>query len=81
MYSSEHPIYHKYYDKLDISIFVVSVRTMIYDAEARNKMFLDIIRKNSRINHLFSNNNEDKTTKSKNGVMSSQEVDNDDLPY
>ena len=40
-----------------------------------------IIRKNSRINHLFSNNNEDKTTKSKNGVMSSQEVDNDDLPY
>lgn len=53
MYSSEHPIYHKYYDKLDISIFVVSIRTMIYDAEARNKMFLDIIRKNSKINDLF----------------------------
>lgn len=55
MYSSEHPIYHRYYNTLDISIFVVSVRTMIYDAEARNKMFLDIIRKNSKINQLFKN--------------------------
>ncbi|MCT4005151.1 ATP-binding protein [Elizabethkingia anophelis] len=53
MYSSEHPIYHRYFTALDISIFVVSVKTMVYDAEARNKMFLDIIRKNSKINNLF----------------------------
>lgn len=63
MYSSEHPIYHKYYDKLDISIFVVSIKTMIYDAEARNKMFLDIIRKNSRINMLFKNSELTNTNK------------------
>lgn len=55
MYSSENPIYHKYYDKLDISIFVVSVKTLVYDAEARNKMFLEIIKKNSKISEILRN--------------------------
>lgn len=54
IYSSQHPIYHKYYDKLDISIFVIGVKTIIYDAEARNKVFLDIIRKRNKISNIFN---------------------------
>lgn len=80
MYSSEYPIYHKYYKTLDISIFVVSVKTMIYDAEARNKMFLDIIRKNSKINQIFDNGNKSKTSKFKEVDMSFQMMNNNDLP-
>jgi hypothetical protein len=56
LYSHDHPIYHRYYDKLETSIFVVSARTLIADAEARNKIFLDIIRKQSKLNRLLGNN-------------------------
>ncbi|MFQ6600329.1 ATP-binding protein [Flavobacterium sp. C3NV] len=53
LFSSEAPIYHRYYDKMGISIYVVSIKTLIYDAEARNKVFLDIIRKQTRLNMLL----------------------------
>ncbi|MCO6147383.1 ATP-binding protein [Flavobacterium sp. NRK1] len=53
LFSSEAPIYHRHYDKIGISIYVVSAKTLIYDAEARNKVFLEIIRKQARINRLI----------------------------
>ena len=53
---------------------------MIYDAEARNKMFLDIIRKNSKINQIFDNGNKSKTSKFKEVDMSFQMMNNNDLP-
>ncbi len=54
LYSQDYPIYHRHFDKLGTSIFVVSARTLIADAEARNKVFLDIIRKQTRLNKLLS---------------------------
>jgi hypothetical protein len=53
LYSQESPIYHRFYDKLGISIYVVSAKTLIIDAEARNKVFLDIIRKQSKLSSLL----------------------------
>lgn len=53
LFSLEDPIYHRFYDKLNISIYVVSAKTLITDAEARNKVFLDIIRKQSKLNKLL----------------------------
>ncbi|WP_424003516.1 hypothetical protein [Maribacter sp. IgM3_T14_3] len=55
LFSTESPIYHRHYDKLGISIFVISAKTLIYDAEARNKVFLDIIRKQNRLTNLLEN--------------------------
>jgi hypothetical protein len=54
LFSTESPIYHRHYDKLGISIFVISAKTLIYDAEARNKIFLDIIKKQNRLKNLLS---------------------------
>lgn len=54
LYSQDYPIYHRHFDKLGTSIFVVSVQTLIADAEARNKVFLDIIRKQSRLTGRLS---------------------------
>jgi len=54
LYSTESPIYYRYYEKSAISIYVVSARTLIIDAEARNKIFLDIIRKQSKLNKLLN---------------------------
>lgn len=53
LFSLEAPIYHRYYDKIGISIYVVSAKTLIYDAEARNRVFLDIIRKQTKLNRLI----------------------------
>lgn len=52
LFSSEAPIYHRYFDKIGVSIYVVSAKTLIYDAEARNKVFLEIIRKQAKIYRL-----------------------------
>ncbi len=60
MFSSEAPIYHRYYDKIGVSIYVVSARTLIYDAEARNKVFLNIIKKQSRLNQLINDAGDEK---------------------
>lgn len=54
LFSTENPIYFRYYQKIGISIFVISASTLIKDAEARNKVFLDIIRKQSKIKNILS---------------------------
>jgi hypothetical protein len=54
LFSIEAPIFHRFYEKLAISIYVVSAKSLILDAEARNKVFLDIIRKQSRLNRLLA---------------------------
>lgn len=53
LFSLEAPIYHRYYDKMGISIYVVSAQTLINDAEARNKVFLDIIKKQSKLRDML----------------------------
>ncbi|MEC4086640.1 ATP-binding protein [Myroides odoratimimus] len=53
LFSLEAPIYHRYYDKMGISIYVVSAQTLINDAEARNKVFLDIIKKQSKLQSML----------------------------
>ena len=53
LFSLENPIMHRYYRELGISIYVISATTLIIDAEARNKVFLDIIKKQSRITNLL----------------------------
>jgi len=58
LYSQEAPIYHRFYDKLGISIYVVSAKTLIVDAEARNKVFLEIIRKQSKLNRFLKRDEE-----------------------
>lgn len=54
LFSLESPIYHRFYSEPNISIFVISASTLIKDAEARNKVFLDIIKKQSRIKNMFT---------------------------
>lgn len=49
----ESPIFHRFYKETNISIFVISAFTLIKDAEARNKVFLDIIRKQTKIQNLL----------------------------
>ena len=53
LFSTDRPIYHQYYDEMKTSIYVVGAETLILDAEARNKVFIDIINKNSRLNKLI----------------------------
>jgi hypothetical protein len=53
LFSVDAPIYYRYYDKIGVSVFVVSAKTLICDAEARNKVFLDIIKKQAKINKLL----------------------------
>ncbi|MEQ9376246.1 MAG: ATP-binding protein [Imperialibacter sp.] len=54
LFSLESPIYHRFYNEPNISIFVISASTLIKDAEARNKVFLDIIKKQNKIKSLLS---------------------------
>lgn len=53
LFSTESPIFHRFYKESGISIFVISASTLIKDAEARNKVFLDIIRNQSKIQNLL----------------------------
>ncbi|MDX2190783.1 MAG: ATP-binding protein [Bacteroidota bacterium] len=53
LFSLNAPIFHRFYKELGISIYVISAKTLIIDAEARNKVFLEIIRKNSRLNNIL----------------------------
>lgn len=56
LFSQDAPIYHRFYDSIGVSLFVVSANTLIQDAEARNKVFLDIIKKHNKINRVVSFN-------------------------
>jgi hypothetical protein len=53
VFSLDAPIFHKFYGNLGISIYVISASTLVKDAEARNKIFLDIIRKQSRLRTIL----------------------------
>lgn len=54
LFSLESPIYHRFYSEPNISIFVISASTLIKDAEARNKVFLDIIKKQNRLKKFLN---------------------------
>lgn len=54
LFSLENPIYHRFYQGAGISIFVISASTLIKDAEARNKVFLDIVKKQTKLNRLIA---------------------------
>jgi hypothetical protein len=54
LFSTDTPTYHRFYKDLGISIYVISAKTLILDAEARNKIFLDIIRKKNRLNQMLN---------------------------
>ena len=45
--------FHRLYEKPSISVYVLSAETLIADAEARNRVFLDIIRKQKRISGML----------------------------
>lgn len=55
LFSLETPIFHRFFKDLGISIYVISASTIIKDAEARNKVFLDIIKKQTRLLKIFNN--------------------------
>lgn len=57
LFSLEDPIFHRHYPS-NISIHVVSATTLVKDAEARNKVFLDIIRRQSRLQKLLASSDE-----------------------
>jgi len=46
-------VFHRLYSNVGISIYVISAKSLIADAEARNKVFLDIIRKQNRIGAML----------------------------
>ncbi len=56
LFSTESPIFHRFYRELGISIYVISAKTLISDAEARNRVFLDIIKKQNKLTKLLNNN-------------------------
>lgn len=54
LFSTASPIFHRFYTESGISVFVISASTLIEDAEARNTVFLDIIKKQSKIRTLLA---------------------------
>lgn len=58
LFSTHTPIYHRYYDSLDTSIYVIGAESLIYDAEARNKVFIEIINKQKRLEAMLNGNQE-----------------------
>jgi hypothetical protein len=54
LFSTESPIFHRFYTESNISVFVISASTLIKDAEARNNVFLDIIKKQNRLKKFIN---------------------------
>ncbi|NQT76811.1 MAG: ATP-binding protein [Bacteroidetes bacterium] len=54
LFSTKDPIYHRKYEN-GVSIYVVSAKTLISDAEARNKVFLEIVKKQSKLSKILEN--------------------------
>jgi hypothetical protein len=54
LFSTDKAIYYRYYEKINAFIYVFGVQTLISDAEARNKTFIEIINKHSRLNKLLT---------------------------
>lgn len=53
LFSTQTPIYHRYFEQLDTSICVIGAESLIFDAEARNKVFIEIINKQRRLKDLL----------------------------
>jgi hypothetical protein len=53
LFSTKAPIYHRFFKELGISIYVIGAETLISDAESKNKVFLDIIRKQSKLTKIL----------------------------
>ncbi len=68
LFSTNTPIYFRYYDKMDAFIYVVSVSTMIADAEAKNKIFMDIIQKHNKLQKFLEDNTPDATVNTSSGA-------------
>ena len=49
MFSTGRAIYYRYYEPLNAFIYVFGVQTLVSDAEARNKVFIDIVNSTSRL--------------------------------
>ncbi len=54
LFSTKAAIYHRYYNLIDTSIYVVSAQSLVSDAEARNRVFIDIINRHSRLERLLN---------------------------
>jgi hypothetical protein len=52
LFSTESPIYYHSYPN-GVSIYVICAETLVADAEARNKIFLDIIKKQSKLSLIL----------------------------
>ena len=48
LFSNDDKVYFRYFEKMNLYLYVMSEEALIADARARNKIFLDIIRDNSR---------------------------------
>nr|WP_319401825.1 ATP-binding protein [uncultured Carboxylicivirga sp.] len=64
LFSTKAPIYHRFYKELGMSIYVIGAETLISDAESKNKVFLDIIRKQSKLTKILDNANAEIAMKS-----------------
>ena len=56
LFSTDRAIFSRHYNEINTSIYVLGVHTLIIDAEARNKVFMDIINKQNRLKSLFKDN-------------------------
>lgn len=56
LFSTQTPIYFRYYEEMDAFIYVVSASTLVADAEARNKVFMDIIQKHNKLQKFLDSN-------------------------
>ncbi len=62
LFSTQTPVYHRYFKTLDTSIYVVGAESLICDAEARNKVFIEIINKQKRLESMLDKNNSESLT-------------------
>ncbi len=53
MFSTDRPIYQKHFETQKTFIYIIGAKTLILDAEARNKVFIDIINKQSKLNDFL----------------------------
>lgn len=49
LFSTESPLYFKYFESINAFIYVVSAQTLVSDAEARNKVFIDIVQRHNKL--------------------------------
>jgi hypothetical protein len=72
LFSIDTPIYHQYYDEMKTSINVIGAQSLILDAEARNKVFIDIINKQSRLSKAFEDPQEGEEVESTSSAIADE---------